>query len=91
MFLNALNLLQTAKAFQSSNSGQIYKQEALVLARLDRNTEAISALNSYIEILNSNLKNLEEIKNEKLWLRYFTYYKSEIDWASNLNGILSKL
>jgi len=76
---SALELLIKAKTLKVQPNIYVYKQEGLVLLRLNRNTEAIRAFNDYLHALNKLYDNnpSDELHNEINWTLKMIY-KSEI-------------
>ena len=77
----ALSYITTAKSLNITPSINLYKQEALVLLRLKRNTEAIESLKNYINDLKSEESIIKNIKNSREWSNVNNYLYNEKQWA----------
>ena len=65
--LEALNLLEKAKALNVFSVAETFKQEAIVLIRLSRMDNAINSLELYKDDLESKKANLGNILNPDTW------------------------
>ena len=66
--LEALNLINKAKALNIAPFNYIFKQEGITLLRLGKNLEAVDAFNQYLKGLLQE-ESTEYIKNELIWTR----------------------
>jgi len=66
--LEALNLINKAKALNVAPFNYIFKQEGITLLRLEKNLEAVDAFNHYLNGLLQE-ESTEYIKNELIWTR----------------------
>jgi beta-barrel assembly-enhancing protease len=79
-----LDLINKAKNLNVVPSINLYKQEALALIRLKRNSEAITSLQNYKSQLEEEYKKFENIKNESLWRMNIQYFDKELAWTNKM-------
>ncbi|MEZ5002537.1 MAG: M48 family metallopeptidase [Chitinophagales bacterium] len=89
--LEALGLIEMAKSLNVTPQLEAYKQEALVLLRLNRKNEAVKSLENYKSALKSKSEDLDKISNSDLWLAYFEYLNDEIEWSTKMAHKIGKL
>lgn len=82
--LESLELINKAKNLNVAPMINIHKQEALVLIRLNKNTEALIALKTYSDKLDQALNDIESIKNENSWFLTKQYLEDEKTWTSKM-------
>lgn len=79
-----IDLINKAKNINVVPSINLYKQEALALIRLKRNSEAITSLQNYKNQLDEEYKKFENIKNENVWSMSMQYFEKELDWTNKM-------
>jgi len=78
------NYINKAKSLNINPNINICKQEAIILLRLKKITEAKQCLTEYKELLKSGLLDIDRIVNQYEWSNYNNYYHKEIEWASKM-------
>jgi Zn-dependent protease with chaperone function len=80
----ALDLINKAKNLNIHTSIELYKREALIYLRLKKKLEAETAFENYLAKIKDEYKNLDEIKNEKMWLMKKSYLNEEEVWTKKM-------
>lgn len=80
----ALELINKAKSLNVAPNLNMSKQEALVLIRMGKINEAISALESYRKIIQDQYVKIDNIRNEGVWKSTKYYLDDEKQWTSKM-------
>lgn len=76
--------INKAKNLNIVPSLNLYKQEALSLIRLKKDSEAVISLQNYNTKLDEEYNKVDKIKNEYLWSSTIQYLDNEINWTKKM-------
>ncbi|MDP4276281.1 MAG: M48 family metallopeptidase [Bacteroidota bacterium] len=79
-----LNLLKSAKEINVIPPIYLYKQEALVYIRLKNYLDAKNSLQTYLQMLTDQYKDLSDIKSSENWSSMNIYLTNELDWTKKM-------
>lgn len=87
----ALKYINIAKELNVSPTINIYKQESIILIRLNRLIDAKAALTEYVAAVKNEIKSLEKIKNSRFWSLKYNYLYNELEWSIKMINKVDKL
>jgi Zn-dependent protease with chaperone function len=79
-----LELIKRAKNLNVLPSINIFKQEALILIRLKKFSEALVSLQTYEDKLSEESIKIDKIRNESLWTSTMQYIDNEVNWTKKM-------
>jgi Zn-dependent protease with chaperone function len=80
----SLELINKAKKLNVAPTINVYKQEALILLRLGKLSESITAFTTYNEKLDQELSFCVDIKDSNSWYYQTQYLNEEKTWTSKM-------
>jgi hypothetical protein len=89
--LESFELIQKAKRINIVPPIDLYKQEGLILLRLDKNIEAIESLEKYNSEISNRIANLEKVKSSTLWQKMTEYLVAEREWTLKMISKIKRL
>jgi hypothetical protein len=79
-----IELIKKAKNLNVLPSINLYKQEALILIRLNKYPEALVSLQTYEDKLGEEYSRIDKIRNEALWTSTMQYLNDEVNWTKKM-------
>lgn len=80
----SLELIKKAKNLSVHPSINLFKQEALILIRLSKYSEALVSLQTYEDKLGEEYSKIDKIRNESLWTSTMQYIDDEVNWTQKM-------
>jgi len=80
----ALSLIENAKQLNVYPLDEIYKQEAIILLRLNRSADARKSLSIYQSHIQNRVKGLVNVPGDRMWHAYNDYYQKELEWTAKM-------
>ena len=89
--IEALSYINKAKELNVTPSINVYKQEAIILIRLNKYDQAKNVLNQYLKSLEESYLKLEYIKNPQEWSYASNYLYHEEQWTLKMINKVGKM